>query len=346
MELPQLLSMLLLSAGALVVALSVAGAMSLAERRVSAWMQYRIGPNRVGPLGLLQPLADGIKFIFKEEVVPDGARPFLFRLAPVLAATPALLVFALVPFSVAPVAIPGTGVERPLVAADVPLGLLYFAAIGSMGVYGVILGGWSSNNKFSLIGSLRSTAQMISYELPMFLALATAMLMSGSLSLTEICRRQDESGWNVFFMPWGLPLGPLAFLIFLVTMFAETNRHPFDFAECEPELVGGFHTEYSSMKFALFFIGEYAAMFAMSAMMTTLFLGGPDLPFVAVDAMPVWLSLLAFAAKTGAFLFLYLWVRWSLPRFRYDQLMDLGWRKLLPLSLVVFTATGAVVALR
>jgi len=331
-------------AAALVVAIvlgatvGVAGLMSLAERRVSAWMQYRHGPNRVGPFGLFQPLADGIKFLFKEAVIPDGAHPFLFRIAPILAATPAMMTIAVIPFGLGSVTIPFLNESRPLVVADVPVGALYFLAIGSLSVYGVILGGWSSNNKYSLLGSLRSSAQMLSYELALTLAMASAVLVSGSLSLNGIIEHQAQHGWNIL-------LQPVAFLVFLVAAFAETNRHPFDFAECEPELVAGFHTEYSGMRFALFFIGEYCAMVAMSGMMATLFFGGPLVPFLPPAETPWWLSILAFAAKTGFFLFFYLWVRWSFPRFRFDQLMNLGWKKLLPIALVNFAVTGAIVAL-
>jgi NADH-quinone oxidoreductase subunit H len=311
--------------------ISVAGAMSLAERRVSAAMQYRYGPNRVGPFGLLQPLADGIKFLFKEEAIPAGAHPLLFRLAPMLAAGPALMTVAVVPVAIL--------AGEPAAAANLPVGALYFLALGSLGVYGVILGGWSSDNKYSLLGSLRAGAQMLSYELTLTLSVASAVLVGGSLSLGGIVRHQAEHGWTVL-------VQPVAFLTFLVAAFAETNRHPFDFAECEPELVGGFHTEYSSMKFALFFIGEYGAMVAMSGMMATLFFGGPSIPFLALADTPGWASVLAFGAKMGAFLFFFLWVRWSLPRLRYDQLMSLGWRVLLPLALANFAATGVVVALR
>lgn len=317
---------------------AVAGAMSLAERRVSAWMQYRIGPNRVGPFGLLQPVADLIKFLFKEEVMPKGAHPLLFRLAPVLSTVPAMLTFAVIPFGLGSVTIPGINESRPLVVADIPVGAIYFLSIGSLGVYGIIIGGWASNNKFSLLGSIRSGAQMLSYELSLTLSMAAAILMSGSLQMSQIVRHQAEHGWNVLYQP-------VAFVIFLIAMFAETNRHPFDFAECEPELVGGFHTEYSSMKFALFFVGEYSAMVAMSGMITTLFLGGPLVPFLRVEQTPWWLSVIAFAVKTGFFLFLYLWVRWSLPRFKYDQLMNLGWRRLLPAALLNFAVTGVILVL-
>jgi NADH-quinone oxidoreductase subunit H len=338
MELAAVAALALITVVAFGGTVAVAGIMSLAERRVSAWMQYRIGPNRVGPFGLLQPVADLVKFLFKEEAMPAGAHPLLFRLAPVLAAVPAMMTFAVVPFGLGTVTIPGLNESRPLVVADIPVGAMYFLAIGSLGIYGVILGGWSSNNKYSLLGSVRSGAQMLSYELSLTLSMGAAILMSGSLQMSEIVKHQAEHGWNILYQP-------IAFLIFLVAMFAETNRHPFDFAECEPELVGGFHTEYSGMKFALFFVGEYCAMVAMSGMVTTLFLGGPLVPFLPIEKTPWWLSVAAFAAKAGFFLFLYLWVRWSLPRFKYDQLMDLGWKKLLPLALLNFAVSGAIVAL-
>jgi NADH-quinone oxidoreductase subunit H len=333
------------AAAALVIAfiafggtMAVAGLMSMAERRVSAFMQFRYGPNRVGPFGLLQAAADGIKFLFKEDIRPDGAHALFYRLAPILAATPAFMTFAVVPFGLGDVTIPFLNETRPLVVADIPIGAIYFLAIGSLSVYGVILAGWSSNSKYSLIGSIRSGAQMLSYELALTLAMASAVLISGSLSLKEIVRHQADHGWNIFWQP-------IAFLIFLIAMFAETNRHPFDFAECESELVGGYHTEYAGWKFSLFYIGEYCAMIAMSGMVTTLFLGGPLVPFLDPDATPWWLSVISFCVKAGFFLFLYLWVRWTLPRFRYDQLMNLGWRKLMPLALVNFAVTGALLVL-
>ncbi|MBI3820503.1 MAG: NADH-quinone oxidoreductase subunit NuoH [Planctomycetes bacterium] len=338
MEFTAILAIVIVTLLAFGGTVAVAGAMSLAERRVSAWMQYRIGPSRVGPLGLLQPIADLIKFMFKEEVMPEGAHPLLFRLAPILSAVPAMMTFAVVPFGLGKITIPGLNESRPLVVADIPVGAIYFLAVGSLGVYGIILGGWASNNKFSLLGSIRSGAQMLSYELSLTLSMAAAILMSGSLQMTEIVKHQAEHGWNILYQP-------VAFIIFLIAMFAETNRHPFDFAECEPELVGGFHTEYSSMKFAMFFVGEYCAMFAMSGMITTLFLGGPLVPFLPIEQTPWWLSVIAFAMKSGVFLFLYLWVRWSLPRFKYDQLMDLGWKKLLPVALLNFAVTGTIVVL-
>ncbi|MFN0009916.1 MAG: NADH-quinone oxidoreductase subunit NuoH [Planctomycetota bacterium] len=314
--------------------LSTAALMSLAERKVSAWMQYRIGPNRVGPFGLLQPLADGVKFIFKEEVVPAGANPILFRLAPVIAALPAMMTIAVIPFA-GEVVLGGVS-YGPLSVADLDIGVLYLLAIGSLGVYGIILGGWSSNSKYSLLGALRASAQMISYELTLILTILAVIVLAGSLDLRAITEAQSTIGsWHVWRQP-------LAFLLFVIATFAETNRHPFDFAESEPELVGGFHTEYSAMRFALFFLGEYMAMTVMACLTTTLFLGGPSVPFVPEAHWA--LGLLAFLVKTSFFLFLFLWVRWTLPRFRFDQLMRLGWKVFLPLALVNLVATGVAIS--
>lgn len=309
--------------------LATAALMTLAERKVSAWMQYRIGPNRVGPGGLLQPLADGVKFIFKESVMPDGANPTLFRFAPIMAAMPAMMTIAVIPFGGE---VELFGVRTNFSITDLDIGVLYVLAIGSMGVYGIILGGWASNSKYSLLGGLRASAQMISYELSMILSILAVVAMSGSLDLREIVAAQaDVSHWNL----WSQPL---AFLLFVIATFAETNRHPFDFAECEPELVGGFHTEYSSMKFALFFLGEYSAMIVMASLTTTLFLGGPSVPWMPGAHWAVGFA--CFLAKASMFLFLFLWVRWSLPRFRFDQLMRLGWKVMLPLSLANLVYTG------
>ena len=284
--------------------LGTAALMTLAERKFSAWMQYRIGPNRVGPWGLLQPLADGVKFIFKEELVPDGANPWIFRLAPMMAAVPAMLTVAVVPFA-GNVEILGQDYGK-LAITDLDIGALYVLAIGGLGVYGVILGGWASNSKYSLLGGLRASAQMISYELSLILVLLAIVAMSGTLSLWGIVEAQQ--GTLLGFLPdWNVFTQPLAFVLFVIATFAETNRHPFDFAECEPELVGGFHTEYSSMKFALFFLGEYCAMIVMACLTTVLFLGGPEGPYWT-DA-PWFLQLGAFMAKTGFYLFLFIWVR-------------------------------------
>jgi NADH-quinone oxidoreductase subunit H len=314
--------------------LGTAALMTLAERKVSAWMQYRVGPNRVGPWGVLQPLADGVKFIFKEELVPAGGNPWMFRLAPVIAAFPAMMTIAVIPFG-GQVTI--GNVTTNLSIADLDIGVLYVLAIGGLGIYGVILGGWASNSKYSLLGALRASAQMISYELSLILSILAVVVVSGSLDLQEIVARQDGLfEWNLFSQP-------LAFVLFVIAMFAETNRHPFDFAECEPELVGGFHTEYSSMRFALFFLGEYCAMTVIACLCTTLFLGGSDVPFLSNEH---WLlGLLAFLFKTSFFLLLFIWVRWTLPRFRFDQLMNLGWKVMLPLALANVLLTGVFVSL-
>jgi NADH-quinone oxidoreductase subunit H len=315
--------------------LSTAALMSLAERKVSAWMQYRVGPNRVGPFGLLQPLADGIKFIFKEELVPEGANRLMFRLAPALAAAPSMLTIAVIPFGTsAHIA----GHDIPLSVADVPIGVMYMLAIGGLSIYGIILGGWSSNSKYSLLGGLRASAQMISYELTLILTILAVVAADGSLDLRVIATRQNEvAHWNVIYQP-------LACLLFTIATFAETNRHPFDFAESEPELVGGFHTEYSSMRFALYFLGEYCAMTVMACLNTTLFFGGPSVPFWPAAPWPVGVA--AFLLKAAFFLFFFLWVRWTLPRFRFDQLMKLGWKVALPLALANLLVTGAVIAFR
>ncbi len=319
--------------------LGTAALMTLAERKFSAWMQYRIGPNRVGPFGLLQPLADGVKFIFKEEVVPDGANPWLFRMAPMMAAVPAMLTVAVVPFAGGDIVLFGQNFGQ-LSITDLDIGVLFMLAIGGLGVYGVILGGWSSNSKYSLLGGLRASAQMISYELSLILVVLSIVAMSGTLDLRGIVA--EQTGTWLLLPAWNVFQQPLAFVLFVIATFAETNRHPFDFAECEPELVGGFHTEYSSMKFALFFLGEYCAMVVMACLTTVLFLGGPEVPYWA-DA-PWFLQLVAFMVKAGIFLFLFIWVRWTLPRFRFDQLMHLGWKVFLPLALANLFLTGLLVS--
>jgi NADH-quinone oxidoreductase subunit H len=316
--------------------ITLAAGLTLAERKVAAWIQWRIGPNRVGPWGVLQPLADGVKFIFKEELVPAGANKLLFRLAPMMAAAPAMMSLAVIPFAGD---LSFFGFETKLAIADFPISAMYIPAVAGMGVYGIILGGWSSNSKYSLLGGLRASAQMISYELALILAILAVVVMTGSLALDDIVAGQRGG-----IQDWNLWRQPLAFVLFVIATFAETNRHPFDFAECEPELVGGFHTEYSSMKFALFFLGEYVAMIVMASLTTTLFLGGYEVPFF--PEAPWFLQLGAFLVKTSFFLFLFLWVRWTLPRFRFDQLMHLGWKAMLPLSLANTFVTGAIISLR
>lgn len=316
--------------------ITLAAGLTLAERKVAAWIQWRIGPNRVGPWGVLQPLADGVKFIFKEELVPAGANRLLFRLAPMMAAAPAMMSLAVIPFAGD---LSFFGFDTKLAIADFPISAMYIPAVAGMGVYGIILGGWSSNSKYSLLGGLRASAQMISYELALILAILAVVVMTGSLSLDDIVAGQRGGIEH-----WNLWRQPLAFVLFVIATFAETNRHPFDFAECEPELVGGFHTEYSSMKFALFFLGEYVAMIVMASLTTTLFVGGYEVPWF--PEAPWFLQLGAFLVKTSFFLFLFLWVRWTLPRFRFDQLMHLGWKAMLPLSLANTFVTGMVISLR
>ncbi|MFN0057348.1 MAG: NADH-quinone oxidoreductase subunit NuoH [Planctomycetota bacterium] len=295
------------------------------ERRICAWIQDRVGPNRVGPVGLLQPVADAIKLAFKEDLTPSGVDRTLYILAPVMAFVPAMLAFAVVP----------VGADLQVFSCNV--GVIFVFTIGSFAVYGLAFGGWSSNSKYSLLGGLRSSAQMISYETALFLALFSALLLAGSLDLNDVVRDQLKHGWNLWRQP-------LASLLFLVAAFAETNRLPFDLAECESELVGGYHTEYSGLKFAIFFLGEYTAMITMSALFATLFLGGWSMPWFpqleTYGAPMVAISVLIFCAKVAALLFFFIWVRWTLPRFRYDQLMRLGWKVMIPLSLGNFAATA------
>ena len=311
---------------------------TLAERRICAWMQDRLGPNRVGPQGLLQPAADGVKNFFKEETLPSQADRTLFVLAPMIAFTPALLTFAVIPFA-APLPTPWGDVK--MVIADLPIGFLYILAIASLGVYGIVLAGWASNNKYSLLGGLRASAQMVSYEISMGLSTVAVLLLAGNVSLSQIVAGQQQTLWNV------LPL-TFAWILFLIAAFAETNRVPFDLPEAEGELVAGYHTEYSAIKFSMFYIAEYSNMITAAALMATLFFGGWDIPFTAWDnsgpasALKTVATLGAFAAKTGFFVFTYIWVRWTLPRFRYDQLMAAGWKVLLPMALayVMLVATA------
>ena len=329
-----------------------------AERRLSAFIQDRLGPNRVGPFGLLQPVADGIKNIIKEETSPATASRFFF-LGPMLSIAPALVTFAVIPFA-APLPTPWGTVD--MVVADLPIGVLYILAIGSLGVYGIFLGGWASNNKYALLGGLRASAQMVSYEVGLGLSLIPVLMLAGNVTLTRIVADQQQLGlW------YALPLS-LAFLLFLISAFAETNRLPFDMPEAESELVTGYHTEYSAMKFSMFFIAEYAHVITASALMATLFLGGWDIPFWPGDnffphegalisgftaagdpiaaRLSVWTTLLtlgAFMAKTTFFVVLFIWVRWTLPRFRYDQVMHLGWKVMLPSSLVYVMLVAATI---
>ena len=315
--------------------------LTLAERRICAWMQDRLGPNRVGPQGLLQPAADGLKNLVKEETLPAQADRALFMLAPAMSFIPALLTLAVIPFA-APLPTPWGDVD--MVVANLPVGFLYILAFGSLGVYGIVLAGWASNNKYSLLGGLRASAQMISYEIAMGMSTVAVLLIAGNVTLTDVIAKQSSSlfTWNVFTLT-------LAFFIFMIAAFAETNRLPFDLPEAEGELIAGYHTEYSAMKFSMFYIAEYSNMVTASALMTTLFFGGWDIPLTQWDNTPPWTTLKTlatlamFSAKVIFFLFLYIWVRWTLPRFRYDQLMALGWKVMLPLALGYVTVVATAI---
>jgi NADH-quinone oxidoreductase subunit H len=314
--------------------------MTLAERRISAFMQDRLGPNRVGPKGILQPIADGIKFLMKEDIIPTAAVKPIYILAPAMLIIPALMTFAVIPFGQT---VTLFGKQIALQVADVNIGILYIFALTSVGVYGLVLAGWSSNSKYPLLGGLRSSAQLISYELAMGLAAVSVIMMAGSLELNDIVVAQQGKLFS-----WNICRQPLAFLIFLIAVYAETNRLPFDMTEAEQELVGGYHTEYSSMKFSMFFMAEYANMITAAALTVTLFFGGWDIPLVNEVSLGFFggiLSVMAFAVKTAFFLFLFIWVRWTFPRFRYDQLMRLGWKVLLPLALLNIIITGAIMVL-
>ena len=304
--------------------------LTFAERKIAALMQVRKGPNRVGPWGLLQPAADGIKLIFKEEVMPAGADKILFFLAPILTMIPAIVIVAVIPV--------GPDVELfgriiRLGISDLNVGLLYILAIASVSVYGIVLAGWSSANKYALLGGLRASAQMISYEIALGLSIIGPIMLAGTLSLQGIVQAQQSSTWYVLWQPLGA-------MIFLIAGLAELNRAPFDMPEAEQELTAGYFTEYSGMKFSLFFMGEYIKMVAVSAIATTLFFGGYLGPFV--DKFP-WLGILYFGIKTAAFLFLMIWIRLTLPRLRYDQLMAFGWKVLLPLALFNVVITAVVI---
>jgi NADH-quinone oxidoreductase subunit H len=327
----------------LILVLTLIAYTTFAERKILGFLQVRTGPNRVGPWGLLQPLADVAKLLVKQDIIPDRAVRWAFVLAPCLVVGPALVIFAVIPFGPSADL---TGTFHWFIT-DVNVGLLFVVAMATIGVYGIILGGWASNNKFSLLGGLRSAAQMISYEVPQGFALVVPLLMAGTLSMTGIVDAQFEQGrWFVFgFFPFGL----LAFFVYFVAGVAESNRNPFDLPEAESELVAGFHTEYSGMRFALFFLGEYANMIVISAVAVTLFLGGWHRPFANVEALsfldlgflPVGITGFAwFALKLLCFLFVYIWFRGTFPRYRFDQLMDLGWKWMIPASLIAVVGTG------
>lgn len=318
-----------------IVSLAIAAYSTYGERKVAAFLQDRIGPNRAGPFGLLQPLADGVKFFLKEEIIPTASDKFLFLVGPSIFMMTALMTSAIIPWGKS---FYFDGNEFSLQVADLNVGILYLLAVVSIGGYGIMIGGWASNNKFSLLGALRASSQMISYELPMGMAIIAVLLMSGSLNLREIVDQQQGFHWNVFYQPLG-------FLIFLICAFAECNRAPFDLPESESELVGGYHTEYSSMKLGLYLFAEYINMFISSAVIACLFFGGYHFPGIDnLGLSPNWaatVSVMVLFAKIFFFIFFFMWVRWTLPRFRYDQLMRLGWKVLIPLSIINVLATGA-----
>jgi NADH-quinone oxidoreductase subunit H len=310
---------------------------TFAERKVAAIIQDRRGPNRAGPFGLLQPLADGLKLFFKEEIIPAFSTKFLFILGPCLAMLTAMMTSAVIPWGDT---LHLFGRDISLQIANINIGILFVFGVVSMGVYGIMIGGWASNNKFSLIGALRAASQIISYELPMGIALIALLMVTGTLNLKEMVVQQQTGLWNFVYQPLG-------FLIFLICSFAECNRTPFDLPEAENELIGGYHTEYSSMKLGFFLFAEYINMFVSSAIIATLFFGGYDMPFVnEANFSPNIAALIGIAAlmgKVAFFLFLFMWVRWTIPRFRYDQLMHLGWRILIPLALLNMLGTGAFI---
>jgi NADH-quinone oxidoreductase subunit H len=312
--------------------------LTFAERKIAGWIQDRHGPNRVGWHGILQPAADGLKNIMKEEARPAAVTQPVYTMAPALAFIPALTAWAVIPFA-APW--PTRWGRVDMVVADMSIGFLFILALTSLGVYGIVLAGWSSNNKYSLLGGLRSSAQMVSYEIAMGMSLIPLLILAGNVSLNAIVMQQATSAWNVVNLT-------VAFLIFMVAAFAETNRLPFDLPEAEAELITGYHTEYGAMKFSFFFIAEYANMITASALMATLFFGGWDIPIWMRDNLGPWawwislLTLAAFLLKVLVFIFVFMWIRWTLPRFRYDQLMSLGWKVLLPVALAYIVVIAGV----
>ena len=320
------------------ISLGIAAYSTYFERKLAAWIQDRVGPDRAGPFGILQPIADGTKMFLKEDFIPKNADKWLFIIGPGIAMFTALITSAIIPW--------GTDLELfgrtiPLQVTDFNIGILYLFAVLSISVYGIMIGGWASNNKYSLYGAIRASSQMISYELAMGICAITVILMSGSLSLSEIVEKQHGMNWNIFYQP-------VCFLVFFICSLAETNRAPFDLPECENELIGGYHTEYSSMKLGLYLFAEYIAMFISSAVISILFFGGYNFP--GMDAFSgntlAILSVLAFFTKTFLMIFVFMWIRWTIPRFRFDQLMHLGWKVLIPIALINMLLTAVVIAFK
>ena len=343
---PLILEKTILISVVIAVSLLIAMYETYAERKVAAFMQDRRGPNRAGPFGILQPLADGLKLFMKEEIIPTSSNKLLFIAGPGLAMLTAMMTSAVIPWG-------GTiellGRTVSLQIADINIGILYIFAVVSLGVYGIMIGGWASNNKFSLLASIRGASQMISYELAMGLAMIALLMMTGSLRLSVIVQQQQQGGWGGF-LGWNIFYQPLGFIIFIVCAFAECNRTPFDLPEAENELNFGYHQEYSSMKLGFYLFAEYINMFISSAVMATLYFGGYDIPFVneanLAPNLAAILGVFALLAKIAFFIFVFMWVRWTIPRFRYDQLMRLGWKTLIPLALFNMLVTAVIILLK
>ncbi|MFO0495147.1 MAG: NADH-quinone oxidoreductase subunit NuoH [Flavobacteriia bacterium] len=338
METSEIIEKLSLIVTLFAVTLGIAAYATYFERKVAAWFQDRIGPDRAGPFGIFQPLADGGKLFFKEDFIPDQAEKWLFILGPGIAMFTALMTGSVIPWSTDLFMM---GQSVALQVADVNIGILFIMGFLSIGVYGIMIGGWASNNKYSLYGAIRASSQMISYELAMGICVITIVMLSGSLSLRDIVNAQHGMNWNVFYQP-------VAFIVFFICALAETNRAPFDLPECESELIGGYHTEYGSMKMGFFLFAEYVSLFTSSAVISVLFFGGfnfPGMDNFSGNTLAL-LGLVAMFAKTFFFVFVFMWIRWTLPRFRFDQLMHLGWKSLIPISLINLLITGLVVAFR
>lgn len=333
-----LVEKLILVVAIFAVTLLIATYLTYTERKVAAWLQDRVGPDRAGPFGLLQPLADAGKMFFKEDFIPANADKWLFILGPGIAMFTALMTGSVIPWGPE---FEAFGRTITMQIADVNIGILFIMGFLSVGVYGIMIGGWASNNKFALFGAIRASSQMISYELAMGISIITIVLMSGSLSLNDIVKDQHGMNWNIFYQP-------LCFVIFFTCALAETNRAPFDLPECESELIGGYHTEYGSMKLGFFLFSEYISMFISSAVIASLFFGGynfPGMDHFSGITLTV-LGTIVFFVKIFFFIFVFMWIRWTLPRFRFDQLMHLGWKSLIPISLINLLITGLVIAFR
>jgi NADH-quinone oxidoreductase subunit H len=328
------------------ITLLIATYSTYAERKIAAFLQDRVGPDRAGPFGIFQPLADAGKFFFKEEIIPNTSDKFLFIIGPGIAMLTALMTSVVIPWGDT---LEIAGRQISLQVSDLNIGVLYVFGVVSLGVYGIMIGGWASNNKFSLLGAIRASSQMISYELSMGLALIALIMMTGTLSVKDIVDQQ-HGFWHNGWFTWNFFSQPLGFILFIVCAFAECNRTPFDLAECEAELVGGYHTEYSSMKLGFFMFAEYINMFISSAFMASLYFGGYNFPFMDdLGLSQNWITIIGtivFFMKIFAFIFFFMWIRWTLPRFRYDQLMRLGWQYMIPLALINIFITGTVILLR